>query len=177
MKNAKISLVIILILFSAVSFLGCGQTIKNQPEKSIISEESDILHEETPPESDQLSEDETPNTIEDYQEPTQPIVLEPLEAQHPKLYNIDKTWQVEVSKEQVLLVLEKMRIQISAITPIIIDTKDEQGCCAIISIGGKLINAYEFCDRLNLPSSYITEIEIKDDYIIFRGQGYFAPNE
>jgi hypothetical protein len=177
MKNAKIFLVIILILFNAFNFLGCNQTVKNQTEKSNISEAPDIIiEEEKPQESDQLYEDEIPQTIEDYQEPTRPIIFEPLETPLPELHNADKTWQVEVSKEQILSALEKMRIQISSINPILIDTKDKQGCCLIISIGGRLVNAYEFCERLNLPSSYITQIEIKDDYAVFRGQDYFNPD-
>ena len=67
-----------------------------------------------------------------------------------------------------------MKIKVASISPIIVDTKDEQGCCAIISIG-RLIDAMSFA-KGNLPSSYITDIEIDNDNIIFEGQGSFDPD-
>ncbi|HEY8423801.1 MAG TPA: hypothetical protein VIL23_03465 [Clostridia bacterium] len=123
--------------------------------------------------SEQLNDDEKPNTIEDYQKPTQPIVFEPPGSPKPELNDTDKAWQIKVAKEDIVRTLENMKIRVSSISPIIIDTKDEQGCCSIISIGGRLVNAYEFCRRLNLPSSYITGIEIDQDSVTFSGQGVF----
>ncbi|HEY8443354.1 MAG TPA: hypothetical protein VIL24_00965 [Clostridia bacterium] len=194
MKNAKIFLVIILI-FASLYLFGCGklnpakENAPNGTEKNIQNESDspkdligeldkllpqDNIGQNEPQESDQLSGDETPNTQEDYQKPTEPILLEPLDNPR-QLYNKEKEWQIEVSKENILQALESMKIQVWSLSPIEIDTKDEQGCCSIISIGGKLVNAYELCQRLKLPSTYITEIKPSGDYVTFRGQGYFNP--
>lgn len=181
MKRRKIFLLCISILCCACWILACRMA--NQPkdpsantpeiiDTQPFSADDDLSQKET----DQLSKEEKPQTQENYQAPTRPIFLEPMESLRPKLYNIDKKWKVIVSKEKLLQTLSKMKVQVLAINPIIVDTKDEQGCCSIISIGGKLVNAYELCVRLNLPSSYLTDIEIDEYNIIFEGQGCFEPD-
>lgn len=121
-----------------------------------------------------LYEDEMPNAKEEYQVPTEPIILLPKEEGR-KLWHEETKWMMTVSKGELLEALAKMNIKVATITPIMIDTTDELGCCAIISIGGKLVNAYELCEHLKMPSSYITGIEIDKDAIIFEGRGSFEP--
>jgi hypothetical protein len=80
-----------------------------------------------------------------------------------------------VSKGDLLDALSKMGIKVASISPIIIDSTDKQGCCSVLSIGGRLINAYELCEKLKMPSSYITSIEIGKSNIVFEGRGSFEP--
>ncbi|NLC17478.1 MAG: hypothetical protein GX756_06350 [Clostridiales bacterium] len=189
MKKSKVFLITILILCCLSLFFACSDTkqrpappknipeiIENTPfvQDDNLTQENNLAQEDT--DQSQLTEEENPHTKEDYQKPTEPIVLAPFNNPRPKLYHIDKRWTATVPKGQILDALEKMKIKVASISPIIVDTKDEQGCCAIISIGGRLIDAYEFCQRLNLPSSYITDIKIDNDNIIFEGQGSFDPD-
>ncbi|HHW89717.1 MAG TPA: hypothetical protein GX745_02295 [Clostridiales bacterium] len=183
MKKSKIFLITIFILCCAFLFFACnGVKQSPAPEKNISDiidntpfiQDDNLAQEET--DQSQLTEEENPHTKEDYQKPTEPIVLAPYSNPSPKLYHTDKKWTATIPKGQILNALEKMKIKVASISPIIVDTKDNQGCCAIISIGGKLINAYEFCQKLNLPSSYITDIEIDSENIVFEGQGSFDPD-
>lgn len=115
-------------------------------------------------------------TKEEYARPTNPIILPPQEQGERKLWDSDIKWTMTISKGELLDTLGKMQIRVAYIKPILIDTVDAQGCASILSIGGRLINAYEICERLKLPSSYIKNIEITSDNIIFEGMGTFEPD-
>lgn len=123
-----------------------------------------------------LKDDINPNSKEEYQSPTEPIILRPKD-EPKKLWYEQTKWVVTVSKGDLLEALSKMGIKVASINPILIDTTDEQGCTSILSIGGTLVNAYELCKNLKMPSSYITGIEIDKSQIIFEGRGSFQPVE
>ena len=117
-----------------------------------------------------------PDSKEEYQSPTEPIILQP-NNENRKLWNEEIKWIMTVSKGDLLDALSKMRKKVASINPILIDTTDEQGCTSILSIGGRLVNAYELCQHLRMPSSYITSIEIDKSVIVFEGRGSFEPVE
>lgn len=117
-----------------------------------------------------------PDSKEEYQSPTESIVVQP-SNEDKKLWHEEIKWIMTISKGDLLEALSKMKIKVASINPILIDTTDKQGCTSILSIGGRLVNAYELCGHLKMPSSYITSIEIDKSAIIFEGRGSFEPME
>lgn len=103
------------------------------------------------------------------------IEPEPYIVRQSKLWDSDIKWTANVTNGEILDVLRTMGIKVATIKPIYIDTVDAIGCAAVLSVGGKMVNAYQFCDRLGMPSSYITDIKIEQDNVIFTGMGTFTP--
>lgn len=87
------------------------------------------------------------------------------------ILNPDKEWTAVYGKGEVLDALNAMDMRVATVGTIEVTQRNGNDCATTISVGGRIMSAYDFKEALGLRSTMITEIKREGAEYIFTGKG------
>lgn len=169
----------VFFIFTAFLFTGCGSP--KQKIKPEAPAEGNTIKLEAPKngapiketeENAHIGEIDAGETGEDEQ------TVDPDTSSVPKvqinenyLRNKDERWAAVYGNGEVLDALGKLGLRVATINGIAVAQTNDRDCATTISIGGRLLSAYDFKEALGLKSTMITEIKRGEGEYTFIGYG------
>ncbi len=98
-------------------------------------------------------------------------ILPKVEVVEGYIRNAGTEWTAAFDKGEVLDALKASGASVATVGSIEVAQRNEFDCATTISVGGKIISAFDFKEALGLKSTLITDIRKEEGEYIFTGRG------